>query len=190
MLLTCDGHQRQYEPLNENDFKTVWSVIATIDRDYVAFYNCGQDGGCSRLHKHLQLIPMPQNNFASFLDSQEEQEPEVPFKWFYTRFDSQHVTATDLTRVYADLLKQATAVGEGRSEHAATALPTAACPHNMILTKRWMVVLPRRRAAINKEAGVNALGMLGYIAVATENEVNNWIRLGLTDSLRELGVPK
>jgi ATP adenylyltransferase len=145
---------------------------------------------CSRLHKHLQLIPTPRNSFASFLDFKEEEEPGVPFQWFYHRFDSQHVTATELIRVYTALLKQATAEGEGRSEHAATALPNAACPHNMILTKRWMVVLPRRRAAINKEAGVNALGMLGYIAVATENEINNWIRLGLTDSLRELGVPK
>jgi ATP adenylyltransferase len=40
----------------------------------------------------------------------------------------------------------------------------------MILTTRWMVVLPRRWGAINKEAGVNSLGMLGVIAVATTKE--------------------
>lgn len=45
-------------------------------------------------------------------------------------------------------------------------------------------------SAINKEAGVNAIGMLGYIAVATQKEIDNWIQLGLTDSLRELGVAK
>jgi hypothetical protein len=55
---------------------------------------------------------------------------------------------------------------------------TLRCPHNMILTKGWMVVLPRRRAAVNKEAGVNALGMLGYIAVATDNEILNWVSAG------------
>lgn len=46
----------------------------------------------------------------------------------------------------------------------------AVCPHNMILTTRWMGVLPRRWGAINKEAGVNSLGMLGVIAVAMTKE--------------------
>lgn len=37
---------------------------------------------------------------------------------------------------------------------------------------------------------MNSLGMLGVIAVATMEEVDNWVRLGLTESLAELGVPK
>lgn len=45
MLLTSDGHQRQYEPLHENDLGAAWSVLSTIGRDYIAFYNCGRDGG-------------------------------------------------------------------------------------------------------------------------------------------------
>ena len=191
ILLTSNGHQRQYEPLDEEDLGAAWSVLSSIGKDYIAFFNCGQDGGCSRLHKHLQLMPEPENSFAAFLDSKDGEEPNnVPFQWFYHRLDTRHVTPANLTKVYNDLLKQATVVGEGRSEHAATMPRGAACPHNMVLTKRWMVLLPRRRAAINKEAGVNAIGMLGYIAVATKNEIDNWIRLGLTDSLRELGVPK
>jgi ATP adenylyltransferase len=60
----------------------------------------------------------------------------------------------------------------------------------MILTKRWIIVLPRRRAGINREGGVNAMGMLGYIAVTTQNEIRNWIQLGLGETLGELGVPK
>lgn len=95
MLITSDGYQRQYESLNLDDIKSAWFLLSALDTDYVAFYNCGQDGGCSRLHKH-----------------------------------------------------------------------------------------------VNKEAGVNAIGMLGYIAVATRKEIDNWIQLGLTDSLRELGVAK
>ena len=191
MLLTSDGHQKQYEPLYENDLEAAWTALTAIGReDYVAFYNCGQDGGCSRLHKHLQLMPMPEDSFAAFLNSKGGKEPSVPFQWFYRHFESQHLTPASLTKVYTDLLKQATEVGEGRSEHADTALPRAACPHNMILTNRWMLVIPRRRAAINKEAGVNAMGMLGLITVATKNEINNWVQLGLTEALREVGVPK
>lgn len=157
----------------------------------MAFYNCGQDGGCSRLHKHMQLIPTPKDTFASFLDSEgDDPEPQVPFHWFYHRFDSQDVTVPHLAEIYDKLLRQATEVGGGLSEHADSAPPGAACPHNLIMTSRWMIVVPRRRAAINKEVAANAPGMLGYIAVATEHEMEEWIRAGLCASLRELGVAR
>jgi ATP adenylyltransferase len=162
-----------------------------MSTDYIAFYNCGQDGGCSRLHKHMQLIPTPEGTFASFLDSAGlEPEPQVPFQWFHHRFDSQYMTAQYLAEIYDKVLGQATEIGGGLSEHAHTALPGAACPHNMIMTKRWMAVVPRRRAAVTKAVAANAMGMLGYIAVATEAEVDEWIRAGLTESLKELGVSK
>lgn len=138
----------------------------------------------------MQLMPMLEDSFAAFLDSEDGKEPSVPFHWFYHRFDSYQISPANLTKIYNDLLKQATEVGEGRSEHADKAPVGAACPHNMILTKRWIIVLPRRRGAITKEAGANAIGMLGLIAVATKDEINDWLRLGLTEVLRELGVPK
>lgn len=160
-----------------------------MSADYVAFFNCGQDGGCSRLHKHMQLIPMPGGTFASFLDSDgEKPEPTVPFQWFYHRFDFGDVSLQHLTGVYNKLLMQATEVGAGLSENAHAALPGASCPHNMIMTKRWMIVVPRRRAAINQYVAANALGMLGYIAVATKEEIDEWIRMGPTDALKEFGV--
>ncbi|EWZ01345.1 hypothetical protein FOYG_00989 [Fusarium oxysporum NRRL 32931] len=190
MLLTSDGHQRQYEPLNRGDLTAAWSVLTTLGDDYVTFFNCGRDGGCSRLHKHMQLIPKPKDSFASFLDADGTKEPNVPFQWFYQHFGHSQPDMDDLVTVYSDLLKQATKVGEGRSEHADSSPPGAAVPHNFLLTQRWMVVLPRRRAAVNKEAGANAIGMMGVIAVATQSEIDGWIRLGSAAALTELGVPK
>ncbi|KAH8802469.1 hypothetical protein F5884DRAFT_802116 [Xylogone sp. PMI_703] len=190
MLLTSDGYRRQYEPLDQSDLEATWTALTAIGKSYVAFFNCGQDAGCSRLHKHLQLMPMPVNTFAAFLDSESLKEPNVPFQWFYHRFEPEHMTTDKLIKIYMDLLQQATTIGEGRSEHANSAPPGAACPHNMILTNRWMIIIPRRRAAINTEAGANSMGMLGVIAVATEHEVDNWVRLGLTEALKVLGVPK
>lgn len=190
MLLTSDGHKRQYDPLNESDLGAAWTLLDAIDGDATVFFNCGRDGGCSRLHKHMQLIPTPAHTFASFLDSEGGEEPSVPFRWFYRRLEPQHVTPADLGRVYNDLLAQATSVAEGLAEHADSAPPGAACPHNMVLTKRWMVVIPRRRAAVNKQAGANSMGMLGYIAIATRDEIDGWVRRGLVESLKVLGVPK
>ncbi|KAF5967585.1 5 5 P-1 P-4-tetraphosphate phosphorylase 2 [Fusarium coicis] len=190
MLLTSDSHQRQYEALNKGDLAAAWSVLSTMGEDYVAFFNCGRDGGCSRLHKHMQLIPKPNDSFASFLDANDEKEPEVPFQWFYHRFGDSKPGVDDLVNIYNDLLGKATEVGHAKAENADSAPPEAAVPHNFLLTQRWMIVLPRRRAAVNKEAGANAIGMMGVIAVATQGEIDNWIRLGPATALAELGVPK
>ncbi|KAJ5972817.1 uncharacterized protein N7479_002735 [Penicillium vulpinum] len=186
MLLTSDGYKRQYEALNEADLGSMWQILVSMERDYVGFYNCGQNGGCSRLHKHMQLMPMPSNSFAAFLDAPNEPETKVPLEWFYRRFEGE-VTPATLIGAYKDLLEEATKVG---GDYMASAPPGAVCPHNIILTKRWMIVLPRRQGGINKEAGVNSLGMIGIIAVATTKEIDNWVRLGLTESLAEVGVPK
>lgn len=243
MVLTTDGHRRQYEPLDESDLTAAWTILNSVSehgdsgskaRDYVVFYNCGRDGGCSRLHKHMQLIPTPPDSLASFLDadtpsksvsipqpdgtttaaaaaadsgSPNAAEPGVPFHWFYHRFatkdneqssatartpDSNQIKPTDLAKVYADLLQQAAAVGRGRSEHNEdTSLPgAAACPHNLIFTRRWMLVVPRRRGAVKKGIAANAIGMLGVIPVASREEMESWIELGPVHALKELGVPR
>ncbi|KAL7940956.1 hypothetical protein V8C42DRAFT_336046 [Trichoderma barbatum] len=192
MLLTCNGHRRQYEPLDEADLNAAQTVLNSMSQDFIAFYNCGQDGGCSRLHKHMQLLPKPSHSFADFLDNEatEERPTNVPFHWFYQRLDVESSSTKEITKIYKKLLREATAVGQGLAERADSAPPGSACPHNFILSKRWMIVIPRRRAGINKEAGANALGMIGVIAVATKPEIDNWIRLGLTETLRELGMPR
>ncbi|KAL2698003.1 hypothetical protein AAEP93_010713 [Penicillium crustosum] len=186
MLLTFDGYKRQYEALDESDLNDTWRLLNSAESDYVAFYNCGPNGGCSRLHKHLQVMPLPANSFAAFLDSPDEPETKVPFQWFYRRFGSD-LTPAALFETYKELLEEASKVA---GDYTTGAPSGTVCPHNVIFTKRWIIVLPRRRGAINKEAGVNSLGMLGVIAVATTKEIDNWVRLGLTESLAELGVPK
>ncbi|KAK0762021.1 hypothetical protein N5P37_004821 [Trichoderma harzianum] len=190
MMLTCDGYRRQHEPLDRSDLEAAWTTLAALNdlaTDYVVFYNCGRDGGCSRLHKHMQLMPLPADGFATaFLDSHVAKEPRVPFEWFHYRFEDGAITPATVASIYAQLLRQATKAWENCTGN--TVADGEACPHNVAFTSRWMVVIPRRRAAINKEAGVNSLGMLGIIAVATEREIENWVRLGLTKSLRELGV--
>ncbi|KAF0645783.1 hypothetical protein FPSE5266_00276 [Fusarium pseudograminearum] len=190
MLLTSDGNKRQYEPLGQNDWQALNNVLIDLGDDYIAFFNCGQDGGCSRLHKHMQLIPKPKDSFAAFLDIEDGVEPDVPFQWFYHRFESSSLDSNELLDIYNKLLQKATEAAKGQSEHADSLPAEAAIPHNMLVTNQWMVVLPRRRAAVNKKAGANSIGMMGVIAVATQEEIDNWICIGPVEALKELGVPK
>lgn len=189
MLLAQDGHKRQYQALDREDWQALHGVLCSQCSEYVAFYNCGQDEGCSRLHKHVQLIPKPKDSFAAFLDDEHGKEPDVPFQWFYHRFHFSDISPEGLLDIYHDLLRKATELEAGLSENAKKLPREAAIAHNMLVTKKWMVVLPRRRAAVNKEAGANALGMMGVIAVATQNEIDNWIDIGPAKALAELGVP-
>ncbi|RGP64479.1 5, 5 -p-1,p-4-tetraphosphate phosphorylase 2 [Fusarium longipes] len=189
MLLTSDEHRRQYESLDQDDWRALSAVLNDLGDGYVAFFNCGQDGGCSRLHKHMQLTPKPKDSFAAFLDCENGVEPGVPFQWFHHRLKSPTPTPDELLNIYRKLLSKATNAGKGLSEHADNLPAGSAVPHNMLVTNQWMIVLPRRRASVNKEAGANALGMMGVVAVATRVEMDNWLRVGPVQALEELGVP-
>lgn len=194
MLVTADGYRRQHEPLDRSDLEAAWSALTAAGDDYVVIYNCGKDASCSRKHKHMQLMPMPQDTIAAFLDNG-EYEPAVPFKWAYQRLDSDDVNAATLVKVYNQLLEKANEAWRTspRADSQSTAphdAPDGPCPHNVILTTRWVIVIPRRQAAISTTAGANALGMLGVIAVATQEEADNWIQLEMRKCLQELGVPR
>ncbi|KAI9664189.1 MAG: hypothetical protein M1831_002368 [Alyxoria varia] len=62
LLLTTDPLARQYDALDEADLKAAWSILLgsltsqTSAAQYYVIYNCGKEGGSSRLHKHMQVL--------------------------------------------------------------------------------------------------------------------------------------
>lgn len=191
ILIASDGYRRQYEPLDEADLTAAWNTIATMESDYIAIYNCGKDGGCSRLHKHMQVMPMPPKHFASFLDVEAGQEPRVPFQWYYHQFcQSKDVTTSELVDTYHELVSQALKAYEASTGIASGVKLDVSYPHNVVLSKRWMIVIPRRHGDVNNDVGANALGMLGVIAVAKQQAIDKWIQLGPVEALTILGVPR
>jgi ATP adenylyltransferase len=60
--------------------------------------------------------------------------------------------------------------------------------HNMILTKRWMLVIPRSKGRV-EYMFANAAGMVGLIWCAYEPQYDLWLRYGPMRALREMGVP-
>lgn len=193
LLLTKDGHRRQYERLDRSDLTASWALLSGRGNDdFAIFFNCGKGAGYSRLHKHMQLMPIPPNTFASFLDSADGTEPDIPFQWFYQRYsDAGSASADDVVDMYQTLLKRATAAVATYREHETDDdLSGAACSHNVIMTTRWIIVIPRRRPSVRAESGANAMGMLGYIAVSSQADIDNWTEQGPCSLLRQLGVPK
>jgi ATP adenylyltransferase len=59
------------------------------------------------------------------------------------------------------------------------------CPHNVVLTKEWMIMMPRRT---NDYEGANACGMMGLPMMSSQETQQKWIDVGSAKILSELGV--
>ncbi|CZT09974.1 uncharacterized protein RAG0_14578 [Rhynchosporium agropyri] len=62
LLLTKDSYRLQTEPMDLDDMKVSWDFLKTEGGEkFYVMYNCGQDAGCSRSHKHMQIVPKPES---------------------------------------------------------------------------------------------------------------------------------
>ncbi|KAA6408834.1 MAG: hypothetical protein FRX48_07178 [Lasallia pustulata] len=59
ILVTNDVKQRQSTPLDRTDLEAACTLLNTYERRHLVIYNCGKEAGSSRLHKHLQALPVP-----------------------------------------------------------------------------------------------------------------------------------
>ncbi|KAK0728881.1 ATP adenylyltransferase-domain-containing protein [Lasiosphaeria miniovina] len=199
LLLTQDGFRRQHEALDIQDFTALWQVLSSLGggrKRYLAIFNCGIDGGCSRLHKHMQLFPAPDaDKFALWPDSsdgpsvQQQVAAGLPFKCFIHRFENGLPLADALLGIYQTLLAQAEDVldriHEKKSEETGA---DEAIPHNVVLDRNWILVVPRRAAGVNG-ADANAAAMLGMVWVANDQKLRPWMEHGPANVLARVGVP-
>ncbi|KAF2798564.1 hypothetical protein K505DRAFT_267399 [Melanomma pulvis-pyrius CBS 109.77] len=180
VVLTLDSYRRQHEPLDLDDFKAALEMVTSLSDMYLIF-NCSEEAGCSRVHKHMQGLRGPPTAFEAFVGGDRERSA-IPFQYFVHHFAQGFgkAEAKELLGVYEDLLRQTRGV-LGKTV-------TDVCPHNVILWRDWIIVVPRRRAAVGS-ASANAAGMLGSIWVPDRSGVDEWLRLGGRSILKELGVP-
>ncbi|KAJ5174371.1 uncharacterized protein N7482_000248 [Penicillium canariense] len=189
LLLTVDSYRRQHEPLELDDLEAGWSAICGLKEEHYVFFNCGLLAGSSREHKHLQVIPAPgrhegyDEGFKFFLDDPEQREPG--FVNFVQRFEElpekRVKDGQQLLEIYQKLLQQAREV--------LNLSTNVACPHNFVLTQRWMVVIPRQAKEFHGLTA-NSAGMMGSIAIWTQEQLDSWKELGPMNVLRGLGLPR
>ncbi|KAL2015678.1 hypothetical protein VTK56DRAFT_5035 [Thermocarpiscus australiensis] len=185
LILTQNGFRRQYEALDRDDIAAAWKVISSLSNRYMVLFNCGIDSGCSRLHKHMQIFPAPDpDKFRLWPDSDDPTvQTSLPYKCFVHRFQSGLPPAEDIFGVYRALLRRAeSALGNATLDDA------TAIPHNMVMDRNWLLVVPRRSAGWNG-ADTNAAGMLGMVWVHSEDKMNLWLKHGPANILTQLGFP-
>ncbi|KAF1981322.1 hypothetical protein K402DRAFT_342586 [Aulographum hederae CBS 113979] len=189
MLLTVDSYLRQASLLTIEDFAAAWTTLEALNalgKQHYLFYNCGQDSGNSRQHKHMQLFERPETTepgFAMFPDTMGE-VPKTPFKHFLRRFPAgSDVTPELLLELYLENIAK-TKKALGLLESVET------CSHNFVLTMAWMVCIPRRKACgEGMRVAPNSAGMLGMVWSTGEEGVQEWLDVGPANVLKECGVP-
>ena len=160
-------HQRTL--LTRSDFEA--AALALKEIDGLAFYNAGKAAGASQPHKHLQIVPRVDPELDGvpiepLLDA-------LPFLHATRRLDAR----SDLLETYRSLLRSvaadpriaASTAVEMEEEHPEGPGERQPFPYDLLLTRRWMLLVPRTREAIDG-IQINSLGYAGAFLAKTEDE--------------------
>ena len=197
LLLVTRTFVPQEALLDADDWLALAACLGQIDG--LGFYNGGAVAGASQPHKHLQLVPLP---LAEDVDgvpiepllasaragSAVVPVPALPCAAFLSRLDPATLAdpiaaAALLDRRYRDLIA---AAGIGVLEVAGRL--HQASPYNLLVTRRWMLLVPRRRECFGP-ISLNALAFAGALFVRDPVEAELVRRAGLRAMLHEVGVP-
>ncbi len=196
LLLVTRAFENQERLLSPADLEAMAVCLAEIDG--LGFFNSGPTAGASQPHKHLQLVPLPlepdqlgggapeapsvpavpiEPLLAPVLAQAESGAPRtVPgfaFRHALLRLGGAP-SAEELVRAYRRLLA---AAGLTAPDEAASAEVRPAAPYNLLMTRRWMLIVPRSRETV-EGIGVNALGYAGSLFVRDGVEMDLVRRIG------------
>ena len=141
LLLVTRRFAPQDAILGPTDFEALFQCLHSVDG--LGFYNGGTVAGASQPHRHLQLVPLP----LGFPPVPIRAAPRLPFQH---AAGAPGETASQAHATYLDLL-------------AACALhPAQPAPYNLLVTRDWMMVVPRSRECF-QGISINALGFAGLL---------------------------
>lgn len=200
LLLTTDATKKQTSVLDRDDLFAAWRVLADLHEPtpHYVIFNCGREGGSSRSHKHMQVLTCPDagkgerslqwpgDAVATCLAGKGALSGRLPLPYvvLYRALDPQKQNAfEDLWEAYQAHLKQC--------ETELGVQGDGSLPHNIILTRDWLLTIPRRAATMDGTRGhiVNATAMIGLVWLHEATQVDGWKQTGPAQVLRTLGVP-
>ncbi len=159
LLLVTRAFEPQESLLTAADFEALAACLAEFDA--LAFYNAGARAGASQRHKHLQLVPTPlgpgpgPTPMEDVVASAVHGRAPVPFANAVAKLDSGGAEALDAA--YRDLRR-------------ALGLHEPAEPYNLLVTRTWMMLVPRARAEC-QGIPVNGLGFAGALVAKTPEQL-------------------
>ena len=176
LLIITEDFEPQEALLTVGDITALASCMAEIDG--LGFYNGGTVAGASQEHKHLQLVPLPlgPGPTPTPVDAAIDLNPAPGRITSVSGYTFPHALipldggpidggrAAELHRAY-------------RRACDAVGIHDRTQPYNWLVTRHWMMVVPRNREHWNG-VSVNALGFAGSLLVRNRPQVDDILAIG------------
>jgi sulfate adenylyltransferase (ADP) / ATP adenylyltransferase len=197
LLLVTRTFVDQETLLDRADFAALGRCLADIDG--LGFYNGGREAGASQPHKHLQFVPGPLAGegppvpveplvtaAAATAAGAVTTSPALPFRHALAALAGQTAGGADGEALHAVYGRLMAAIG-------ITAVPAtdgvrASGPYNLLVTRRWMLAVPRRCEKAG-DISINALGFAGSLFVASAAQMHRIASQGPLAVLASVAVP-
>ncbi len=180
LLLVTRAAEPQESELTDADFAALATCMAEFDA--CGFYNGGAAAGASQSHKHLQLVPVPlgAGPERTPMDSRllgAAAAPRLPFRHAFARLNGLDGPdgRDNLSAVYRGLARSVD-------------LDTAPRPYNLVVTRDWMLLVPRTRESF-EGVSINALAFAGSLLVQSREQLARVCELGPLRFLGEVSEP-
>ncbi len=175
LLVVTRRFVHQDRLLDTADLAALAAVMTEIDG--LGFYNAGVIAGASQPHRHLQVVPTPlgSDDLATPMDALLRAAPEslpgsvsgLSFPHAALRLGGRPIEPGDgpgLHERYRELL-------------AANGIHDYRQPYNLLLTRHWMLLVPRARECW-EGTSVNALGFAGSLLVRDSEQLARLREIG------------
>ncbi len=194
LLVVTKQFAPQEELLDRDDLTALATCLRELD--WLAFYNAGREAGASQPHKHLQLVPLPLGGpwdvpMEALFDSWAAAGAvsrllRLPFAHAFALLEpplflDPERAADRLLELYAAAMAAIGVVAEEGA--AANDEPRRAAPYNLLVTRRWMLAVPRSAEKFGS-ISVNALGFAGSLFVRDAAEMQRLREAGPMNVLR------
>ena len=196
LLIVTRQFEEQESLLTENDVEALLICLKEIDG--LGFYNGGLEAGASQPHKHLQVVPLPLSpsgpgipiepllSTATFKD-EIGTVSTFPFVHALAHLDQEwidhpHLGAQKTLETYHRLL-QVVGLDSGQTEAALT----QAGPYNLLVTRKWMLLIPRSQECVDS-IYINALGFAGGLLAKDKRDMQAIRTLGPMTILTKVGL--
>jgi ATP adenylyltransferase len=144
-----------------------------------AFFNSGPESGYSQDHKHIQLLPFisfPHLPIKPIVNSRMGESevfriPEYPFQHLFHKLTNQD--GLSVKGAYDRLMSELQVRGS----------------YNMILTKSWMLIVPRNKNVSLERFDINALAYAGLIFIKKQEDYDFMKKVGVIEILKDGAFP-
>lgn len=174
LLVCAKNYIPQTSPLVLNDFKA-W-IEGITDNGVLGFFNSGAIAGSSQMHRHMQLIRTALPLESVILNGQ------LPFNYDLLLLDD--LNAESLYQHYLSVMDKMQLYTSSTVNGLIECLP-----YNILLTKRWMLLVPRTTNQIGEMKG-HGVNFIGRFLVSSHEQLQWLTDYGFMRFLTDCSVIK